>query len=96
MEIQITDEAVEWFIDELDLDEGDVVRFFPKYGGSSDFQDGFSIGMAVESARKPQVEVEKKNVSFQIDEQDVWFFKEQDLHIGLKNDEVKYSNEPIE
>ncbi|WP_027965124.1 HesB/YadR/YfhF family protein [Halalkalibacillus halophilus] len=96
MEIHIKDDAAKWLIDEMDLDSGDAVRFFPKYGGTSDFQDGFSVAMAVEHASKPVAEAEQRSISFQIDEQDEWFFKEQDLYIGLKDDEVAFSNEPIE
>ncbi|GEL78438.1 HesB/YadR/YfhF family protein [Tenuibacillus multivorans] len=95
MNIHIEDQAIEWFMDEMDLDEGDVVRFYPKYGGTSVFQDGFSVAMDLSRANKPTVETEKQNISFQIDEKDVWFFKDQDLYIGLKGGEVAYSNEPI-
>lgn len=43
MQIYITDEAVDWLIEEMDLEAGDQVRFFPKYGGDSAFQQGFSV-----------------------------------------------------
>jgi uncharacterized protein YneR len=96
LNIHVTDEAVEWFIDEMDLVEGDAIRFFPKYGGTSDFQDGFSVAIEPGSADVAGVETEKKNILFQVDEKDEWFFKEQDLYIGLKDGEVVFSNEPIE
>ncbi|RPF54001.1 HesB/YadR/YfhF family protein [Aquisalibacillus elongatus] len=96
MKLHVSDQAVEWFIDEMDLDEGDEVRFFPKYGGTSDFQDGFSVGLEPGKADSVGVETEKKNITFQIDEKDEWFFKEQDLYVGIKDEELTFSNEPIE
>ncbi|TFB18883.1 adhesin [Filobacillus milosensis] len=96
MNIHISDEAVNWFKDEMDLVEGDVVRFFPKYGGTSDFQDGFSIGLEPGRADVAGVEEEKQNIIFQIDEKDEWFFKEQDLYIDIKEGELVFSNESIE
>lgn len=94
MTIHVTDEAVDWLIDELDLDEGDTVRFFAKYGGNSVFQQGFTIGMTIGEANKSVVETSKKNIKFQIDEQDIWFFDDQDLYVFLENGEVNYSNAP--
>lgn len=96
MKIHVSDQVVDWFMDEMDLVEGDAVRFFPKYGGTSDFQDGFSVGIEPGSAEVVGVETEKKNILFQIDEKDECFFKDQDLYIGLKDGEVAFSNEPIE
>ncbi|MGM8214897.1 HesB/YadR/YfhF family protein [Bacillaceae bacterium W0354] len=94
MDIHITEEAVDWFVDELDLESGDVIRFFAKYGGNSSFQSGFTIGMSIGEARKPVVEVEQKGIKFQVDESDLWFFDREDLYIFLKNGEAEYSNQP--
>ncbi|GAA0466772.1 hypothetical protein [Alkalibacillus silvisoli] len=96
MNIHVTDQAVDWFMDEMDLEQGDAVRFFPKYGGTCSFQKGFSIGMAIGSTEEPEVETEKKGIAFQVDEKDVWFFGEKDLYIGLKDGEVEYSDQPVE
>ena len=96
MNIHITDEAVDWFIEELDLDSGSSIRFFAKYGGDSVFQKGFTIGMTIGEANKPVAEVILKEIKFQVDEQDLWFFNDEDLYIYLRNDEVDYSNQPNE
>ncbi|MFD2638905.1 HesB/YadR/YfhF family protein [Piscibacillus salipiscarius] len=96
MNIHVSDEAVDWFVNEMDLNEGDVIRFFPKYGGTSDFQDGFSVGIEPGRADVAGVETEKNNILFQVDEKDEWFFKDQDLYVGVKNGELAFSNEPLE
>lgn len=90
MQIYITDEAVDWLIEEMDLEAGDQVRFFPKYGGDSAFQQGFSVGMGLETAPTPETIVEKKEITFQVDEKDVWFFDGNDLEVVVENDEVKF------
>ncbi len=96
MNIHITDEAVDWFIEELDLEAGSAIRFFAKYGGNSVFQSGFTIGMTIGEANKAAAEITLKDIKFQVDEQDLWFFNDEDLYIYLNNDEVAYSNEPNE
>lgn len=94
MQIHITDEAVNWFIEEMDLEAGANVRFYPKYGGNSVFQDGFTVGMSLEEAQHRETETVKKDIHFQIDQKDAWFFDGHDLYIDVKQDEVVYNNEP--
>lgn len=96
MQIYITDEAVDWLIDELELEDGDQVRFFPKYGGNSEFQQGFSVGMGLETAPSPETTVEKKKIIFQIDEKDAWFFDGSDLQVDCENDEVTFHKKEAE
>ncbi|WP_188207768.1 HesB/YadR/YfhF family protein [Alkalibacillus aidingensis] len=96
MNIHVTEEAANWFKEEMDLKSGDSVRFFPKYGGTCSFQDGFSIGVTIGKASDPGVKTDLNEISFEIDDKDVWFFKDKDLYIGVKNGEVEYSDRPVE
>ena len=43
MKIKLTDQAVEWFKDELDLPENNkVLQFYVRYGGEFQLKQGFS------------------------------------------------------
>lgn len=42
MNIALTDEALQWFKQEMEVEPGDTIRFYARYGGSSPFHEGFS------------------------------------------------------
>lgn len=46
--------------------------------------------MGLETAPTPETIVEKKEITFQVDEKDVWFFDGNDLEVVVENDEVKF------
>ena len=49
MKIKLTDEAVEWFKNELDLpEENKVLQFYVRYGGEFQLKQGFSPAFRVE------------------------------------------------
>ena len=49
MKIKLTDRAVEWFKDELDLPENNkVLQFYVRYGGEFQLKQGFSPAFRVE------------------------------------------------
>ena len=79
MQIKVTEQAAQWFKQELDLNEGDHIRFFVRYGGSGPFHEGFSLGMNKEEPMDPAVIVNKDGCQYFIEERDVWFFNEHDL-----------------
>ena len=52
MKIKLTDQAVEWFKDELDLPENNkVLQFYVRYGGEFQLKQGFSPAFRVEPRR---------------------------------------------
>ncbi|PPA71943.1 HesB/YadR/YfhF family protein [Jeotgalibacillus proteolyticus] len=82
MNIQLSKEAVKWFQDEMMIKEGDHVRFFVKYGGSSKVQDGFSLGVSKDEPMEAAVTREENGITFFIEEQDVWYFDDHDLEVN--------------
>lgn len=86
MEIYITDEAAKWFEDELFLQKGDSIRFFVKYGGSTPVQEGFSLGMSKEQPSEPIVKKVHNDILYYVEEKDLWYFDQHDLHVGYDKD----------
>ncbi|SEO16113.1 Uncharacterized protein YneR [Amphibacillus marinus] len=85
MEINISQPAYKWLVDELELTDGDAIRFFVRYGGHSGAQAGFSLGISKnDTPFEPAVEVEVAGVNFFIEAKDEWYFDGKDL-------KVKYS-----
>ncbi|GAB2539177.1 HesB/YadR/YfhF family protein [Gracilibacillus alcaliphilus] len=96
MEIKVSDEAIAWFKDEVELSEGDTVKFQAKYGGHSPIHEGFSLAFALnEPSKESIVAREKDGITFFIDETDAWYFKGYNLIVGYdeEKDEVAYEYE---
>ncbi|PLS14692.1 hypothetical protein CVD28_26960 [Bacillus sp. M6-12] len=91
MNISISEQATEWYERELNLHEGDSVRLFVRYGGSSPVQSGFSLGINKDHPVKAGAKTVSRGISFFIEENDIWYFDGHDLHIAYSE---KY-DEPV-
>lgn len=83
MKIIITEQAIQWFKDEMDLQNGAHIRFFARYGGSNPFHEGYSIGMNTDAPINSVVTYEQDGFHFFIEEDDVWFFDGHDFKVDV-------------
>jgi len=92
MKIVITNQALQWFSDEMEVQPGDTIRFYARYGGSNPFHEGFSLGMSKDEPLNPSVLTKHNDVTFFIEEDDVWFFNNHDLYVDFdqETDELIY------
>lgn len=92
MNMTITQPAAKWFIDEMDLQEGDYVRFFARYGGHGGIHKGFSLAISNDKPNDPAIQTESQGVTFFVENSDIWYFDKMDFHIkySRKLDEVEY------
>jgi uncharacterized protein YneR len=82
MEIKISDQAAEWYVEEMDIKEGSFVRFFARYGGCSTVQKGFSLGISLEEPEAGiGAEIKKNGITYYILEKDLWYFDGHDLEV---------------
>ena len=95
MEIKLSKEAMQWFRQEMEVESGDYIRFYARYGGSSPFHEGFSLGMTREQPHEIGVETVIDDIHFFIEKSDEWFFNEHHLLVDVNatNDELSYSYE---
>ncbi len=85
MKLTITEEAANWFIEELNLNKGDSIKFFGKVYGP---HGGFSIAMdKVEPSRPFHTEV-VKGINFYVEKNDAWSLDNAILSINF-NEELK-------
>ncbi|PRO66284.1 HesB/YadR/YfhF family protein [Alkalicoccus urumqiensis] len=99
MKLTITEEAASWFKDQVELDEGDTIKFYAKYGGSSPIQSGFSLAFTpFETPDNPGVKTETSGITFFVEETDMWYFDGHDLTIRYNEDkeEIDYDYEDPE
>lgn len=90
MKIIISEEAAEWYKNELDLSGRAYVRFHVRYGGVGGNVPGFSLGISVESPKDIHSETTVNDVTFFVEEEDTWYFEDKNLVITLD----KTLNEP--
>ncbi len=91
MNIYVSDDAAKWYEEELDVANGDSVRFYVRYGGNSTIQSGFSLGVQVESPESAAASITKNGINYFIEEIDVWYFDSHDLYISMDD----ALNEPV-
>ncbi|WP_025784509.1 HesB/YadR/YfhF family protein [Sporosarcina sp. D27] len=92
MNIRISNEATQWFDEEMDVEAGDSIRFFARYGGSSPLHEGFSLGVIREQPDEVAVETILNDVRYYIETRDLWYFDGHDLQVGVNEDlgELQY------
>lgn len=93
MEIKLSNEAINWFKEEMEVENGDFIRFYARYGGSSPFHEGFSLGMNREQPHEIGSETIVENIHFYIEKSDEWFFNDHHLVVDMDQDleELNYS-----
>ena len=81
MKIKLTDQAVEWFKDELDLPENNkVLQFYVRYGGEFQLKQGFSPAFAL---NQEDVEIgyeeNYNDLILVVSEEDLWYFEDNEV-----------------
>lgn len=93
MKIVISHEAMQWFKEDMEAKAGEYIRFYARYGGSSQLHDGFSLGVTKEQPMELSVELVDEGIHFYIEDRDIWYFDGHDLHVTVdpKQKELTYS-----
>ncbi|PBB04858.1 MULTISPECIES: HesB/YadR/YfhF family protein [Salimicrobium] len=81
MNITVSEEAAQWYKEEMDLTEGDAIQFFVRYGGSGGLQPGLSLGMKIETPYEPVAETNVEGILFFVEKADEWYFDTYSLKI---------------
>jgi len=93
MEISLSNTAIQWFKEDVELKEGDKVRFYVKIYGNSPVQEGFSLAFTVDNEPIDiAVKTEKEGLTFFIEGSDLWFFNGHDLFVDYNEqvDELEF------
>lgn len=95
MKLEVSKEAAEWYIRELNLKENDSVKFFGKVYGP---HGGFSFALAIMEPSRPLKMIKVEGINFYVEKSDDWFFADKDLSITFdqERDEPKYDVTVIE
>ena len=83
MKIILSNEAMQWFQEEMEAQPGEYIRFYARYGGSSPLHDGFSLGVTKEEPLELSIELVAEDIHFYIETRDEWYFDRHDLHVNV-------------
>lgn len=95
MKIEVTDQALKWFRDELDLEPGDKINFYVQTYVHTGLHEHFTTAFKIEPHdNNASASVTIDRITFYINESDEWFFKGLDLLVeyNVETDEIEYKN----
>lgn len=96
MKLQISKEAASWYKQELDLKDGDFVRFFVKlYGGIPTVHPNYSLGVLKEEPKNISIQTTCDGVTFYFDEHDAWYLNEFNLNILMDDQDIRFDYSAI-
>ena|SRR5699024_5318848 len=90
MKLHITQEAANWYVNELELDTPTQIRLFPRYGGVGGIIPGYSVGINNDLPEVVHASSIVSGIKFFIEEKDAWYFD--GYHLTIQFDEEL--NEP--
>lgn len=85
MNIRVTETAADWYKDELQLQEGQSLHFYVRYGMGGR-QPGFSLAIAADKKKEPAAETTVKGITFYVESEDDWYFDGADLYIDFNQE----------
>ncbi|HWJ78015.1 MAG TPA: HesB/YadR/YfhF family protein [Niallia sp.] len=93
MKIIVSDAAMNWFKEEVGLESGSGIKFYSQIYGTSPIQEGFALAFTIDNnVRDAAVQTVKDDITFFVEESDLWFFNGHDLYVEYNevNDELEY------
>ncbi|AWB46872.1 hypothetical protein DCC85_09290 [Paenibacillus sp. CAA11] len=96
--IQVTEQAANWYKQELDLQSGQAIRFFARYSAGGHIHPGFSLGIQVEEPQHPGYSTVVSGITFYMEQQDLWYLDGYCLDVSYDPDadDILYTYEPME
>ncbi|MBM7663113.1 uncharacterized protein YneR [Bacillus mesophilus] len=89
MKLTIDDQSVSWYKHELNLNNGDYIRFYVRYGGHGTVLSGFSLGVSKDEPEDIGISATSNGITFFVEERDLWYFDGHHL-------DVKYNEKYLE
>jgi uncharacterized protein YneR len=92
VEIMISKKAVDWFKDEIGVKQGEQIRFYIQFYGSSPIQEGYSLTFSRDNAIDKAASTEVDGIVFYVEESDLWFFDGHNLYVDFNEngDELEF------
>lgn len=94
MKLTVQNDAAQWYKQQLELQDGDYVRFFAQVYGAS-IHPNFSLGIKKEPPHHMAIHTSVEGITFYFEEADAWFLDEHTLTVALVDDDIDYIFKPL-
>jgi len=91
MKLEVTPSAASLFKSEWGYQDGDHVRIFVRYNGEG--SDNFAFGIIRDEPSYPAVAVDKGDLHFFMEQNDVWYLDGRDLTIDCDEDSIVFNKQ---
>lgn len=81
MFVKLSEEAVRWFKEEIGVVNGEQIKFYVQFYGTSPIQDGYSLAFSKDNPISIAASTKEDGILFFIEESDLWFFDGHDLYV---------------
>ncbi|WP_168119836.1 HesB/YadR/YfhF family protein [Paenibacillus sp. HB172176] len=81
MRIEVEEAAARWYKEEMGLTGGESLRVFVRLGGCGSVHSGLSLGITQDIPRKPAISQRCEGILFFMEEDNVWYLDNNDLHL---------------
>lgn len=91
MSLKVSKEAAEWYKNEMDLEQGDYVRYYVQlYGGIPTVHPNYSLGMSIGKEGNIAIKDVVEGITFYFGDDDSWFLEEFDMEVVLEKEELAF------
>jgi uncharacterized protein YneR len=91
MNFEVSKEAAEWYKNEMDLEQGDYVRYYVQlYGGIPTVHPNYSLGVSIGKEGNIAIKDVVEGITFYFDDEDSWFLEEFDMKVVLGKEELEF------
>lgn len=87
--LKVTERAAQFYKNEMDLENGDSIRLFVRYGGGG--IDGFTLGVDKGQADPSNVKVTVEGVSFYNNPEDDWLIDQAMIDTDDSKEDIHFS-----
>ncbi|MBH0229428.1 HesB/YadR/YfhF family protein [Halobacillus yeomjeoni] len=81
MDLTVTEQAAQWYEEELEINKETHLRFYVRYGGVGGLQPGFSLAIKLEEPAEPVAQTTVGKITFFVEEDDEWYFDNHSLKV---------------
>lgn len=89
VKLTVKEDAARWYKEQLDLRDGDFLRFFAQVYGTS-IHPNYSLGITKKPPQNMAIRTMVDGVTFYFDEVDAWFLDHHALTVSLAGDGVEF------
>lgn len=92
--LHVNEDAALWYKEQLQLQDGDYLQFFPQVYGAS-VHPNYSLGIRRKSPHHMAIQTTTAGITFYFEDADAWFLDNHSMQVTLADDDIEFVYEKI-